>query len=121
MRAATNKICSANNMSYEINISRGYRWSGDGSYSPIPLDEWNRVIDALLLERVELREATNPRTGEVMRMTCPNSAMVSTDGPMLMWRDGDILICGSPDTIPACRAVADALSAGIFGEEGETY
>lgn len=108
-------------MSYQISISRGYRWSSDGSYTPISIEEWNQVVDSLQLERVDHQQSTNPRTGEVMRIECPDSAKVSDGGPLLSWRKGVIDTYGPPEVIDQCRNVADALSAGIFGEEGENY
>jgi hypothetical protein len=108
-------------MGYQLSISRGYRWADDRSFEPIAITEWNNVIESLGLERVDHREITNPATGEVILVSCPESALVSADGPLLTWCKGVLNIAGSQDVVDACRAVAHELAASIYGEEGETY
>jgi hypothetical protein len=108
-------------MGYQLSISRGYRWAEDQSFEPISLAEWNKVIDELCLERVDHRDVTNPATGEVIRVMCPESALASADGPLLTWSKGVLNIADSPEAVDASRPVAQALAASIYGEEGEAY
>jgi hypothetical protein len=108
-------------MGYEIVISRGYRWAEDDSFSEIKLDEWKEVITAHELEPLEFIEGINPITKDKIRMNLPHSARIGTEGPLLRWNKGVIVLDADESGIEMCRNIAKSLNALIFGEEGETY
>lgn len=108
-------------MGYEIVISRGYRWVEDGSFSEIKLEEWKEAIIAFGLEPLEFIEGINPMTKEKIRMNLPHSARIGTDGPLLRWNKGVIILDTDESGIEMCRNIAKSLDASIFGEEGENH
>jgi hypothetical protein len=108
-------------MSYGLTISRGYPWASDGSFAPIPLDDWNALIEASdRLTAISEFRGRNPMTGEEIVVATPNSAQIDK-GLTLRWKNGYITADHFEEMIPAYREVATALNAEIFGEEGEKY
>lgn len=108
-------------MAYQLTISRGYQWTSDGTHQLISLEEWEQYIAAHSLEKIDSIQGRNPATGETLDIKCPNSARISPDGPLIIWRDGVLDYQGDPEELDLCRPLATALNASIYGEEGETY
>ena len=55
-------------MSYEIVISKGYRWADDNSFTKIKLSEWRKVIKDLGLVPVDQAKGVNPLTKEALHV-----------------------------------------------------
>ncbi len=113
-------------MGYDLHITKGESWT-DSEDNPIPLDEWRAVVERdPHLEAQEFAEATNPRTGEVIRMETPGAALwtdpASETVAFLGYRNGKISV-KTPDeqTIAKMNQVALQFGARVLGDENEEY
>ena len=107
-------------MSYEISISRGYRYS-DSDFTEITLDEWEGFVsDSLVFEKQEAATAKNPKTGEEIKIRVPNAVRHKEFGFWLTWRAGCISTDYNEELLEEYEKVANSFGAGLFGEEAET-
>ena len=113
-------------MGYDLHITRGESWA-DSKEHPIPLDEWGDLVDKDPdLESQEHVEATNPQTGEVIRMDTPGGAVwadpESETEAFFGYRSGKISV-KNPDeqTVAKMKQIASQLAARVLGDEDEEY
>jgi hypothetical protein len=113
-------------MGYDLHITRGESWA-DSEEHPIPIDEWRKIVkNDASLEPQEHVEATNPQTGEVIRMETPGGAVwtnpESGSEVFFGYRSGKISV-KNPDepTIGKMKRLAALLAARVLGDEDEEY
>lgn len=116
-------------MGYNFHITRKNRWS-DRDGLEISLEEWLSAVKSDPEMRLDGgAEATNPKTGEVLRYENEGLAIWTAysgarggSGPWFDYRRGNIVV-KNPDqvTLKKMWAVAQHLFAKVQGDEGETY
>jgi len=109
-------------MSYELSISRGFRYSDDDSFRAISEDEWNSFLE-LSDDYIPVSEAhgRNPKTGATVSIQLKDTAKHRSLGFYISFRDGCISTDLIEDLLPEYREIASGFDAQLFGEEGETY
>ena len=113
-------------MGYTLYIDRP-ALNGNGARVPIAVEEWLALMsDDRELEPVETVESRNPRTGERIELSIPNSASwVDPDGGRsyyFVYAKGRIRVDNPPDSaISKMKVLAESLKAQVIGDEGEKY
>jgi hypothetical protein len=111
-------------MGYDLHIVRTRQWV-DADRHPITKDD----VDALIAADPELSwstsdfvEATNPKTGEVIRINSRSYA-IQWKGSSVFWWDRRKIICKNPNEPEQMKMIkmADALGAMVVGDEDELY
>jgi hypothetical protein len=106
-------------MGYELRVTRA-DWPHAASH-PIAEVEWTAFAE----DDPELRVCGNyselDRTsGETADR--PIYGVVEADGPSLLWSGGEVVVTGATEAdIDRLKSLAEKLSAGLIGDDGEPY
>ena len=111
-------------MGYDLHIVRTRQWV-DADQRPITQDDVDTLIAAdpeLSWSKTDYLEATNPGTGDVIRITSRNQA-IEWNGTSVFWWDRNGITCKNPHEREQMKMIrmANMLGAMVVGDEDELY
>jgi hypothetical protein len=110
-------------MGYELHVTRASDWL-DAEEHPVPEAEWLALVarDPELRRDMESHYDRRGPNGTIVRLH-PVEWLGDPSGETVFWYDKGEITTKNPtdDAIAKLKSIAVALSASLFGDDGEEY